>query len=175
DLNHVIASEFVVNNSGDAARDMAITLIDTNRAPVLANAIPNQSAMEESLFSYTLPANTFSDPDGEALTYSATLANGNPLPSWLAFNASTRTFSGMPNDPDVGTLSVRVTAADGKGGSASDTFDLTIININDAPVLNLAIPHINATEDSPFNYTIPATTFTDADAGATLVYTAQLA
>src|SRR5690606_39967515 len=102
DLNHVIASEFVVNNSGDAARDMAITLIDTNRAPVLANAIPNQSAMEESLFSYTLPANTFSDPDGEALTYSAALANGNPLPSWLAFNASTRTFSGMPNDSDVG-------------------------------------------------------------------------
>src|SRR5690606_20305941 len=79
--NNVIASEFVVNNSGDAARDMAIALIDTNRAPVLANAIPNQSAMEESLFSYTLPANTFSDPDGEALTYSATLANGNPLPS----------------------------------------------------------------------------------------------
>src|SRR5690606_7655147 len=97
------------------------------------------------------------------------------LPSWLAFNASTRIFSGMPNDPDVGTLSVRVTASDGKGGSASDTFDLTITNINDAPVLNLAIPHINATEDSPFNYIIPATTFTDADAGATLVYTAQLA
>lgn len=173
--SNVIASEFVVNNSGDAARDMAIALIDTNRAPVLANAIPNQFATEESLFSYTLPANTFSDPDGEALTYSAALANGNPLPSWLAFNASTRTFSGMPNDSDVGTLSVRVTAVDGKGGSASDTFDLTITNINDAPVLNLAIPHINATEDSPFNYTIPATTFTDADAGATLVYTAQLA
>ncbi len=174
--SNVITSEFVVNGSSDASRDMAIALIDVeNQPPVLANAIPNQTATEESAFTYTVPANTFSDPDGDALTYSATLANGNPLPSWLTFNANTRTFNGVPDDPAVGTLSLRVTATDGKGGSVSDNFDVTINNINDAPVLNTPVPHQNATEDSFFSYTFPANTFTDADAGASLSYTAELA
>ncbi len=40
-------------------------------------------------------SNTFSDVDvGDTLTYSATLADGTPLPSWLSFDAATQTFSG---------------------------------------------------------------------------------
>ena len=36
----------------------------------------------------------FTDPQGEALSYSAQLSNGQALPSWLVFNASNDTFSG---------------------------------------------------------------------------------
>ncbi|QEY14522.1 tandem-95 repeat protein [Cellvibrio sp. KY-GH-1] len=174
--SNVIASEFVVNGSGDGNKDMSIALVDVqNHAPTVANAIPNQTATEEALFSYTFAANTFSDQDGDTLTYTATLSNGNPLPPWLSFNAATRTFSGVPDDGDVGTISVKVTANDGNGGTIDDTFDLVVNNVNDNPFLNIPVPNQNATEDAAFNYTFPANTFGDGDLGASFTYTATLA
>ena len=47
-------------------------------------------------------------------------------PTWLSFNAGTRTFSGTPQAADVGTASVSVSASDGNGGSVSDTFVITV-------------------------------------------------
>ena len=44
---------------------------------------------------------TFSDADGDTLTYTATKADGTALPSWLTYSASTRTFSGTPQAADV--------------------------------------------------------------------------
>ncbi len=49
--------------------------------------------------------------------------------------AATRTFSGTPLNADVGALNIEVTATDGAGATVTDTFDLTISNVNDAPVL----------------------------------------
>ena len=46
------------------------------------------------------------------------------LPGWLTFNAGT--FSGTPTSADIGTLSVTVTADDGNGGTATDTFDIAV-------------------------------------------------
>ncbi|MCK7519847.1 MAG: putative Ig domain-containing protein [Ignavibacteriales bacterium] len=44
-------------------------------------------------FCFQFAANTFADVDvGDTLTYSAT-----GVPSWLTFNAGTRTFSGTPD------------------------------------------------------------------------------
>jgi hypothetical protein len=63
--------------------------------------------------------------DGTALTYSATLGDGAALPSWLSFNATTRTFSGTPPQNFAGTLNLKVTVSDGSL-SASDTFTLSV-------------------------------------------------
>ena len=41
--------------------------------------------------------NTFADTDtGDTLTYTATKSDDSELPSWLSFDAATRTFSGTP-------------------------------------------------------------------------------
>jgi Ca2+-binding RTX toxin-like protein len=152
-----------------------LTVANVNDAPILVNAIADQNATEDSVFSFTIPANAFADIDaGDTLTYSATLDNGDALPSWLIFNAATRTFSGVPADENVGAIDIKVTATDGSGASVSDTFKLTVTNINDAPVLLDAIADQNATEDSLFSFTIPANAFTDIDAGDTLTYSATL-
>ena len=98
----------------------------TNNAPTVANAIPDQSAPVGTAFSYAFPANTFSDADSDALTYTATKADATALPTWLSFTASTRAFSGTPQAADTGTVSVKVTASDGNGGSVSDEFDITV-------------------------------------------------
>jgi hypothetical protein len=90
-----------------------LTVINTNDAPTLVNPIADQSATEDSAFSFSVPVSTFSDVDaGDTLTYIATKADGSPLPFWLTFNANTRTFSGTPLNGDVGSVDVRVIARD---------------------------------------------------------------
>ncbi len=71
-------------------------------------------------WSYDLGA-AFSDPDvGDALHYSATLANGDPLPFWMHVDTSTGIVSGSPGFEDRGTFSLRVTATDQQGLSVSN-------------------------------------------------------
>ena len=98
----------------------------TNIAPVVANAIFDQSVDQYAAFTYQVPAGTFSDVDGDILTYSATMGDGSALPSWLTFDPSTATFTGTPVDNDAGTLQVMITAADSGGLAVSDTFDITV-------------------------------------------------
>jgi Ca2+-binding RTX toxin-like protein len=107
---------------------------DSNSAPELAAPIVDQVSTEEASFTYTVSADTFADADGEALTYSASLADGSQLPAWLTFDAATRTFSGTPGQADVSDLEVRVSAADAAGAEASDVFVISVANVNDAPV-----------------------------------------
>ncbi|MDX8355777.1 Ig-like domain-containing protein [Cognatiyoonia sp. IB215182] len=104
-----------------------------NNAPVLTVLLPNQSSAEDEAVSFALPANAFTDPDGDALTLSATLVGGAALPGWLAFDAVSGSFSGTPPQDFHGTLSVQVTASDGSL-LASSSFTLDITPVNDAPV-----------------------------------------
>jgi len=96
-----------------------------NAAPTVANAIPDQITTAGAAFSYTFPADTFTDTDS-TLTYRATKQNGTALPAWLSFNATTRTFSGTPDGNDVGRLTVKVTATDG-ANDVSDSFGIIVI------------------------------------------------
>nr|WP_245217012.1 putative Ig domain-containing protein [Neoroseomonas nitratireducens] len=164
------------SSGANVSDDFTLTVGNTNDAPTLTNAIADRTATEDSAFSCQVPASTFADSDaGDTLTYTATLAAGSPLPSWLSFDATTRTFSGTPGNGDVGTISVRVSATDSSGASVSDDFTLTVGNTNDAPTLTNAIADRTATEDSAFSYQVPASIFADSDAGDTLTYTATLA
>ena len=118
------------NNDGGAlsikvtASDGLSSVSDTfnlkvNRAPVVANAIADQLVDVGTSLNFSFAANTFSDLDGDTLTYSATLSNGNPLPAWLIFTPATRTFSGTPTNNDGGTLSFKVTASDGVSSTSA--------------------------------------------------------
>ena len=124
------------SSSSDWSSDGDSTMIRINgtaknTVPRVANEIPDQEAEVGVSFSYTFPVDItdriFADADNDPLRYTAS-----GLPSWLSFDASTRTFSGTPPSADAGErASVRVTASDGRGGSASDTFDIIVT----APVL----------------------------------------
>ena len=79
--------------------------------------------------------NKASDARGDAITYTASQADGSPLPSWLAFDPDTLTFSGVPGPCDVTELQVRVTATDDGNVPQSDavTFTLTVAPDNNLP------------------------------------------
>ncbi|MGX7897082.1 tandem-95 repeat protein, partial [Tsuneonella sp. HG222] len=117
------------NVDGNVAT-VSIAVHPVNDVPQVDYAIPDQMSSEDTAFTYQVPANTFSDVDGDVLSYSATRANGNALPAWLAFDPVTRTFSGTPPLDYNGSINVRVIASDGSL-STSDVFELTITPVDD--------------------------------------------
>ena len=90
-------------------------------------------------FQYEIPSNTFSDADSDTLSYATTQADGTTLPTWLTFTpGSGRRIYGTPAATDVGIVSVKVTVSDGKGGSVSDVFDITVEEDTTPPTLTSA-------------------------------------
>jgi len=153
-----------------------LTIQNVNDAPAVANPIADQTVLEDAPFSIQVPANTFAEQDtGDALSYSASLANGSALPTWLSFNATSRIFTGTPDDAQVGSLDLRVTATDTGNLTASDLFTLTVTNVNEAPTVAAPLVDQQATQGTGFSFVVPATTFTDVDPGDTLTYSATLA
>ena len=145
-----------------------------NRPPVINAAIPAQKTNEKDEWRFTLPEDAFSDPDGDPLTYTATLADGNALPEWLHFDAEKRIFSGMPGNDDVGSLSIRVTANDGRGGSTTQNFALEVVNVNDAPQIGAPLANQQGTGGKPWQYRLPSDAFRDIDKGDVLTLSAKL-
>jgi subtilisin family serine protease len=138
-----------------------------NDAPVLLAPINDQIVDEDTAFNLAVSGN-FNDPDNQPqpLTYSVA------GPGWLSVNASTGDLSGTPANGDVGVSSVTVIANDGQD-SVSDTFSMTVQNVNDAPVLVTPIADQTATVDALFSLDITGN-FDDVDLGDVLTYSAAL-
>jgi hypothetical protein len=85
----------------------------TNQSPYIMSLIQDQPAVAGQLFTFKVPDNIFFDDDSkEPLTYTAKIPDGSPIPAWLSFNPSTRSFSGIPAEPGVLTVYVFVTDSD---------------------------------------------------------------
>ncbi len=92
---------------------------------LLGGDLPDQEVGMGEFFGLTVPANLFTDPEGDPLVFSASLFDDSALPAWLSFNPVTRIFSGTPDSGDVGAIDVKVTVSDGEY-SASDIFTLNV-------------------------------------------------
>ncbi|MDQ3439114.1 MAG: putative Ig domain-containing protein, partial [Planctomycetota bacterium] len=64
----------------------------------------------------------------------------------------------------VGTVVIRIQASDGHSGTASMTFELTVVNTNDAPTVAAPIADVTAAQGRAFGLQIRADAFSDADA-----------
>ena len=112
------------NKGGIVSTTFMVTVSPAaNRPPVVANAIPNQTLIAGGA-AFTRDLNVtpavFNDPDGDALTYSA---NSN------ATNVATANISGSMltvTPVGTGTATISITANDGRGGSVSTSFGVTV-------------------------------------------------
>jgi len=117
----------------DGAQDSDAAVLDivdegeANQPPNLVHPIQDHTISANRKFRLRLRPDTFVDPDAEqTLSYSATQADGSPLPRWLRFNSRTRTFSGRPLVRDVGQYDIRVTATDSGSPSQAAWADFSI-------------------------------------------------
>lgn len=104
-----------------------IVVTGVNDAPV-ATKLADQTLATGAAWSFDIDGagnNLFSDPEGQAITYSAKLADDSDLPAWLSFNAATHTFSG---NPPAGTpyLNIKVIGTDASGAAGETTFTLNL-------------------------------------------------
>jgi len=100
-------------------------VVNVNDAPAVAGQVGAQRFDTGESFNLQLPTSLFTDPDGDALTLTATKADGSALPSWLKFDAATRTFSATAGAAASGNYDLKLTASDGSL-SASTTFGLQV-------------------------------------------------
>jgi large repetitive protein len=153
-------------NGGTTTATVSVSVADVNDTPVTSGTIANQTNLDAQLISLPV-AGAFSDPDGDALSYSAT-----GLPAGLTIDLATGVISGTidrsASQVNGGAYSITVTASDGRGGSISQTFSWTVSNpgptaTNDAAATN---------EDTPVNIPVLAND-TDPDADPLTVTSAS--
>ncbi|MCS0631582.1 cadherin-like domain-containing protein [Telluria mixta] len=105
------------------------TIAGSNDTPYLVTPVGDQLVEGGTAFSYTVPATAFADVDANAaLTYSLKLDDGTALPSWLHFDAATRTLSGTaPATTNVTPFALDIAATDQNGATAHDHFTLSVV------------------------------------------------
>jgi hypothetical protein len=126
---------------------VTINVNPVNRPPVLA-PIGAQELVAGDNFNLIISA---SDPDGQALTYSA--AN---VPNGAVFAPSTRSFSWLPGTLQVGTHQVTFVVSDGHLQD-SEVVPFTVVRANEPPVL-VPVGAQTVSEGILLQFTVAATT-----------------
>ena len=128
----------VTDGQDDAQGTVTVTVTQDNNDPVLG-AIGNQTAQPGAQMTIT-PAVTDADPT-DTHTFNITR---DTLPATAAFSESNGTLVWTPVQDDIGdNHTVTITVHDGRGGSDSETF---VISVTDQ---DLTPPVITVTGDNP--------------------------
>ncbi|RJP75880.1 MAG: tandem-95 repeat protein, partial [Desulfobacteraceae bacterium] len=158
---------FTVADSGSPSlkdsETITITVVNQNGQPEL-EPIGDKTISENSTLSFTILA---VDPDDkDKLTYAAT---SDELPSGWKFDAGKRKFTWTPDSDDSGSYDVTFTVTDDGKPSRSDseTITITVLNVNNSPVLS-SIGDKMLNENETLSFTLSAT---DPD-GDDLTYSA---
>ena len=158
----LVASDGTVS----AVKPLTLTIEAVNHAPVIG-ALPVVAAVEDKPISITLGSNLFTDVDGDAVSVSVLGSGGDALPSWLSFNATTRTLTGTPPANFNGIIDLSVAANDGTTTTVKP-WQITVTPLNDAPVIG-TLPVATSAEDTPVSIVLDPALFTDVDGDAVTV------
>jgi large repetitive protein len=136
------------DQDGSDQQSFTLTVLDVNRPPEVAD-IPDVTVDEGQATTVSVVA---SDPDGDPVTISV-----DDLPPFATFDSDLLTILIEPDFTDAGSYGpVTVTATDGRGGSASTTFLITVVNVNRPPVLD-PIDDLTLTAGTSTSVTVTAT------------------
>lgn len=100
---------------------------EQNSAPVVARPLSVRTLASGTDTNLAVPTGTFTDPDNDSLSLSASLDGGEPLPAWVRFDADRALLTFRPQQSDLGTrLTVVITASDGQV-QISDTITVEVV------------------------------------------------
>lgn len=145
----------VTDNAGGASETtFKFTISADNKPPVVSGGIPPLTAEVNKPYTFTVPENTFTDPDGKIAFYTIV-----SLPGGLT--ASGRVISGTPNKE--GEYSSIAIATDDGNASAQLVFKIIVLPENKPPVVAKVIADQTTEKGTVYSYVIPKATFTDPD------------
>lgn len=145
DVEVDIPIKFIVTDQFGLTDTLQSTFSVTNQNdPPVITSSPIVNATEDILYEYNVTA---TDPDvGDVLEYFLDLA-----PKWLSIDTNSGKISGIPVNSNVGDTTITVRVSDGhfRKASVSQTYILTVINVNDPPEIS-NVPDISFQEDSNY-------------------------
>ncbi|WP_221437774.1 putative Ig domain-containing protein [Rhodanobacter sp. A1T4] len=150
-----------------------ISVTVNNVAPVFNSAAANETVNPGAAFSFTVPGAT--SYNGSAISYVPAWVTSTawvPLPSWLNFNGTTRTFSGTPPSGSAGTYTI-VYGAAANGFNPVQSFTITVISTvppGAPPTYNGMNTIIQWLAGKSKTWTVPTTAFTNPS-GQPITYT----
>ncbi len=144
--NHSITVKVVDDHGGSDTQTWTISVTNINDAPNITSS-PVTIVLEDQAYEYDVEAN---DVDvGDALSYSLTVAPDNM--SIDSFGL----IEWTPNDEDVGEHNIFVKVEDTNGASDTQSYTITVQNVNDAPVIHeQTLPE--AEEDTVYSFFVEA-------------------
>ncbi|GAA5034761.1 hypothetical protein GCM10011506_29140 [Marivirga lumbricoides] len=134
------------NRGASATQSYAIEIDFPNSAPQFTST-PVTSATEDQQYSYTITVNDADDDDINL--------NGIVIPGWLTLTPTPTggRLRGTPTNSDVGNHTIVLEAEDFLGLTSTQSFTITVQNVNDAPVIT-SEPPLAAIQNSLYTYTI---------------------
>ncbi len=145
-----ITYEISDGNGGTSIATVTVVVNDINDTPEISGSIGDQTNLDAQEINLPV-AGAFSDPDGDALSFTAI-----GLPAGLTIDPDTGVISGTIDNSasqvNGGSYSITVTADDGRGGTISQDFTWTVAN--PAPIA--ANDAVTTDEDTPVNVDVLA-------------------
>ncbi|MEK9806160.1 MAG: VCBS domain-containing protein, partial [Euryarchaeota archaeon] len=123
-------------NDNSAATQFSIESDQADAPSITSTAVT--AGTEDSVYSYSVVASDADDgaPNSNTMTLDCTTC-----PSWLSLTDNgdgTGTLSGTPGDDDLGANSVVLTVEDGDSLSSTQSFTVTVANVNDVGTISLS-------------------------------------
>lgn len=151
----------IVTDKGNvtAEQNFVLEVLNLNDAPIANILLTDKSVMQNNDFIFTIEENTFIDIDKDDFIAQITVN----IPEWLTYNADTKTISGTTDNSVVGNHTIEITATDNYLASTTQTFMLSVYNVNDAPIVGTILIDKTVLQDKLFEFTIPTDAFVDID------------
>lgn len=161
----VLTANYHVTDSAGltSASTLTLTLTGTSTMPLVEQELVNQRLADNAAFSYDV-TNSFSDPEGDTLVFTAKLDDGSELPAWLTF--ANGLFEGAAPTGTSDVLNIVVTASNGTMETSS-VFRLHFGSDNDAPGVPTPLPDILGRINTPLDISVDS--FIDPDGDATML------
>jgi hypothetical protein len=144
---------FATDGALTATDTFSLTVINANDPPVIESVPPVSNAVQDVLYTYEAFALDPDPNETQLLRFSLTSA-----PPWLSLTDNlngTATLSGSPANSDVtGDGSVVLIVSDPDGLTDTQSFEITVDNVNDPPVFMSSPPDAGATIGVTYTYNI---------------------